>query len=146
MPTISEHEAVALGAFQESVAAIAQVELDRLEAERDELEKALTSVKAALRSVKAVLSASVPQEQKAAKKAKAATNGSFAPSEARGDVLADWIDGLDSDTEITSILARTAFPEWSESYVNMTMKWARENGLLRKSGQSGSTILYRKLG
>lgn len=145
MPTLTEHEASALAAFQGNVATLAQKELDRLEVERVELETALGSVRVALRSVKATLAASQPKEPKA-KKAKASTNGGFAPSEERQTAFEMWLAKLDESTEITSALLKAAFPDWADSYGNMVMKWAREHGYLRKAGQSGSTIIYRRLG
>ena len=149
MSTILEHEQQALQAFQSNVAELAGKELDRLEAEREQLEQALTSVRGALRSVKATLTATQPKQPKAAvKKTRQKRNGveGFVPSEEREKEFRTWLGKQPEDRDLTSAMLRASFANWSNSYHNMMMKWAREVGLLRQSGQAGSTIVYRRLG
>lgn len=132
-----------LGEFADQFIAGADQELARLDEQRARLQAELDATKDAMKRITAVLRAFAPKEPKRKAKAKN-QNGNFSPSDERLAALEKWLAATPNNAEITTAVINKAFPEWSSSYVAMVAKWAREQGWLRKSGQSGSTVLYRK--
>jgi hypothetical protein len=142
--TLLEHEARTLDTFKAGVEDLALENLGRLEAERVELEKALASVKDSIRLVRSVLAAARPdaKKQKAAKPKK---QGTFVMSEERETEAIQWFTEVGPEFEITSARMRDRFPNWSGSYVNMTLKELRDTGVLRLAATSGGANVYRSL-
>jgi hypothetical protein len=138
---MSQENGDALGAFKANIEELANAELALLDDELGRLTARLDEVKAQRRSVRAVLSAAHPGVPRPHKKP-SKTGVPFKMSDER---RADFVDFLRDmgDEEFTTRTVKDRFPDWADSYANMTTKLAREEGLIRKAAQSGSTSIYK---
>jgi hypothetical protein len=145
--TLLEHEAEpeAVSAFKTQVTDLATEQLVKLEAEQQRLATELASVVDQIKSVRAVLRATnYSNGSKPGPKPRGSQAGlKFNLSEERRTELMAWLK--DNTDEITSTTVRAKFPNWSGSYCNMALKSLREEGLIRKSAQTGSLVIYRSM-
>ncbi len=141
----SKEEVGTLGAFKATVAELAEKELTLLEGQQVYLAEQLAEVNEQIKSVRSVLRATNGSSNSGPKKQKKGQTP-FRLGGERLEAMNTWLDGLGIDVEITSKLVGEQFPEWSESYCNMSLKWMREEGHLRLAATSGGAYIYRRLG
>jgi hypothetical protein len=141
---MSQENGDALGAFKANIEGMAETELERLNEQASELQEQLAHVRAQQRSVRAILSATRPARVRGKKKEASKAGVPFKMSDER---RADFIDFLRDmgNEEFTTRTVKERFPGWADSYANMTTKLAREEGLIRKAAQSGSTTIYKAI-
>lgn len=135
-----------LSAFRSNVEDLALAEVNRLDARRIELTTELDAVLYQLKAVRAVLRASQNGNggrPKGSKNRKSQAAAKFTLSPDRAAEIMPWLTG--NNEEITSTTLRAKFPSWSGSYCNMVLKHLREENVVRLSGTSGQSNVYRSM-
>ena len=142
MSLLEEGTSRTRGVFKQSVEDLALEELQRLDMIQLDLQGRLAVVQDEIKAVKAILRATAPPKPPK-KKEPSKAGVPFKLSEDREAEIIPWLTG--NRDEITSRSTREQFPSWSGSYVNMALKYLREEGVLRLAATSGGQNIYRSL-
>jgi hypothetical protein len=139
---MSDGNGDALGAFKANVEEMAYAQLALLNDEASSLEARLSEVRKQRKQVRAVLLATSPKPPRERKKSAPKAGVPFKMSAERRAAFQQFLDEH-GQQEFTTRTVKDAFPGWADSYANMTVKLLREEGVIRKAAQSGSTSIYK---